>query len=127
MDTTYAAIPGIREIMGKIFNRAMEINSTPTCREETGDKPTIFVHFSGHVCTVEVQIIYGGWETGLESDGRVNYTIYLAEEFYKLFHSDTEFEKFDYTDGKKQMETAMAVLDALNDIYAKYCEKDEVA
>lgn len=51
----------IQEKVLKIMQLALEINDTPTKQETTGDKPTVFVDFSGHVCTLSVQIHSHGW------------------------------------------------------------------
>ena len=47
-----------REIVKQIFTLALAINSNCTQREATGEKPTVFVGFSGHIAGVHVEI-YG--------------------------------------------------------------------
>lgn len=64
------------EIMNKII-RIMElsmlINPSGTTREETGNKPTVFVTFCGHCACVQVDIHTTGW-SGSESESGVIHT-----------------------------------------------------
>ena len=46
----------------KIVELAMLLNPTITQRGVTGDKPTVFVEFSGHCCDLDVQIHLNGWD-----------------------------------------------------------------
>ena len=46
----------------KVLELAMLINSEQTQREYTGNKPTIFVNFSGHCCSLDVEIHLNGWD-----------------------------------------------------------------
>lgn len=46
----------------KVLELAMLINSGKTRRDLTGEKPTVFVYFSGHCCYLDVQIYLNGWE-----------------------------------------------------------------
>lgn len=50
-----------QEKTSQILQLALKINNTPTEREITGDKPTVFVFFSGHVDVLEVCIYSSGW------------------------------------------------------------------
>lgn len=45
----------------KIMELAMLLNPTETKREVTGDKPTVFVDFSGHICGMSISVNYTGW------------------------------------------------------------------
>lgn len=67
------------EIMNKII-RIMElsmlINPSGTTREETGNKPTVFVTFCGHCACVQVDIHTTGW-SGSESGVIHTYEAYL--------------------------------------------------
>lgn len=52
------------EVMKKviqIMELSMKLNSTPTQKEYTGSKPTVFSKFLGHVCSLEVIIHLNGW------------------------------------------------------------------
>lgn len=71
------------EIMNKII-RIMElsmlINPSGTTREETGNKPTVFVAFSGHCACVQVDIHVTGWSRG-ESGVVHTYEAYLDTDY----------------------------------------------
>ena len=45
----------------EIMALAVEFNNTATKTELTGDKPTFFVYFSGHVCLLHVHVYPEGW------------------------------------------------------------------
>ena len=45
----------------EIMALALEFNGKPTKQELTGNKPTIFVDFAGHVCELDVGISMDGW------------------------------------------------------------------
>lgn len=63
----------------KILNLAMLLNNTETKREITGDKPTVFVNFSGHINYFECQIYSNGWYPN--ADYEFNYEIRLENDF----------------------------------------------
>ena len=52
----------VRNRVKEIVGLAMLINDTPTTRKETGDKPTVFVDFSGHTCGLIVAVCEKGWD-----------------------------------------------------------------
>ncbi|MEE0265561.1 MAG: hypothetical protein UD936_08050 [Acutalibacteraceae bacterium] len=60
----------------RILELAMKINNTPTRRKTTGDKPTVFVCFSGHINVLEVEVYMNGWEENVRSD--CNYRFRLS-------------------------------------------------
>ena len=70
-----------REIVKRIFNLALDLNPTDTQRTITGEKPTAFVRFSGHVAGVEVEIYPCGW-CNEEEPKSIRYMIYLDDEFF---------------------------------------------
>lgn len=51
----------VSEKIGKVIEMAAQINSSKTSRDITGEKPTIFVEFYGHVSLFEVRIHFNGW------------------------------------------------------------------
>lgn len=52
-----------RKKVHEILEMVLEINGThPRQRELTGNKPTAFFEFSGHVSTMYVSIYMDGWE-----------------------------------------------------------------
>lgn len=48
--------------MNEILSLALELNPVPTRKSETGEKPTVFFRFSGHVGLVWVDVYPKGWE-----------------------------------------------------------------
>lgn len=46
-----------------ILQLALKINNTPTEQALTGNKPSVFVDFSGHATTFSVHIIPQGWKS----------------------------------------------------------------
>lgn len=59
MEETYKPIVSI--MINQIADLMYKINSAPTEQESTGNLPTVFFEFSGHVCQVEIHIYYNGW------------------------------------------------------------------
>jgi len=59
MEVTYKPIVGT--MIGQIADLMYKINSMPTEQESTGNLPTVFFEFSGHVCQVEIRIHLNGW------------------------------------------------------------------
>lgn len=51
----------VRKRVLKIMELAMLINDSPTQCEYTGNKPTVFVDFSGHCCILTVYVYPEGW------------------------------------------------------------------
>lgn len=69
------------EIMVKILRvmgLALQINPQKTEYSITGDKPTVFVKFSGHIASLEVVIYQSGWGEGREN---TTYRMYFGEEW----------------------------------------------
>ena len=64
--------------LGYMISLCYEINSEKTLCEETGDLPTVFLNFSGHVCDVDLQIHENGWEN--ESYPEYQRNCYLTDE-----------------------------------------------
>ena len=62
----------------RILEFAMKINNTPTQQEITGNKPTVFAWFSGHVNLFNVQIHSNGWFDKSKPD--CVYQIYLSDD-----------------------------------------------
>lgn len=52
----------IKNLIMKIVDLAFRLNSTPTTKETTGERPTVFVHFFGHTTGVDVTIYPNGWD-----------------------------------------------------------------
>lgn len=85
MEETYKPIVGT--MIGQIADLMYKINSAPTEQESTGNLPTVFFEFSGHVCQVEFRIHLNGWiENGdWDFEKRINLDRNnAAEELTKL-------------------------------------------
>ena len=59
----------------EIMALAFEFNGKPTKQVLTGNKPTIFVDFAGHVCELDVRIYIDGWD--FSANKVVKYMMYL--------------------------------------------------
>lgn len=49
------------EIVSRLARMCLEINPEPTKRDTTGEKPTVFIDFSGHTCALYISIFPNGW------------------------------------------------------------------
>lgn len=54
-----------RQKISRIFDLALKLNETPTEQEITGEKPTIFVRFSGHIAACNLYIHSNGYASGV--------------------------------------------------------------
>lgn len=88
----------------KVLELAMLINSEETERELTGEKPTVFVYFSGHCCSLEVQIHLKGWDRSEP---------YCREDIHKDIGLSDE----------KQEKKIDEVIDILQKLYNEWEEK----
>lgn len=80
-----------REIVKQIFELALEINSNCTQRETTGEKPTVFVSFSGHIAGVQIEIYCKGWDSEEDDDSLVlKYLVYLGDEMFTTLVDEYE-------------------------------------
>ena len=80
-----------REIVKQIFNLALAINPNDTTQDKTGEKPTVFVNFSGHVTGIDVRIYRNGWSTSRDVDSEmITYTIWLDDEQFTILTDDYE-------------------------------------
>ena len=69
--------------VNKILQLCFEINSfEQRSKDLTGDKPTIFVFFSGHISQIKVQTNETGWTSDTEND--VEFVIYLHRPFEEI-------------------------------------------
>lgn len=58
----------MKDRLMRIMELAYMINPTKTKREITGDKPTIFIDFAGHISSVHIHIHSNGWSWGSYAD-----------------------------------------------------------
>ena len=107
-----------REIVKQIFNLALAVNPNDTTQDKTGNKPTVFVRFSGHVAAVDVAIHLNGWDSGAcavdESLDVIRYTIYLDDENFIAW--DDEYEPYPEEEECDQLTEAKAALAELKRI-----------
>lgn len=73
-------------IIQNLFRKAVAINDFE-CRtkEKTGNKPTVFINFYGHVSEFEISCVSSGWASGVGADEQVN--IYLNASREKFMGS----------------------------------------
>ena len=69
----------------RIMELAMLINPTSTNKELTGDKPTVFVSFSGHCTYFCITVRPEGWEP--------DYDINAGAEYYEAYLEDDDATK----------------------------------
>ena len=99
-----------REIVKQIFHLALAINSNITERETTGEKPTVFVNFSGHIAGVEVEIYHDGWGSEKECS-QTCYMIYLGDErFTELVDEYEPYPEEKECEGLSKAKAALAEL-----------------
>lgn len=80
-----------REIVKQIFTLALAINSNCTQRKTTGEKPTVFVGFSGHIAGVHIEIYCKGWDSKEDDDSLVlRYLVYLGDEMFTTLVDEYE-------------------------------------
>lgn len=70
----------VSEKIGKVIEMATQLNLSPTSRDITGEKPTIFVRFYGHVSLFEVQIHSFGWGDAPYDDPNYSWKIFINED-----------------------------------------------
>lgn len=63
-----------------IMELAVKLNSTPTSKEETGSKPTVFVSYSGHVTALNVVVYEEGWSEDENENNKQVWWILLSHE-----------------------------------------------
>lgn len=87
----------------KVLELAMLINSGKTRRDLTGNRPTVFVCFSGHCCDLDVEIHLNGWD---------RCEPYCSEDIHKdIDLAETQEKKID------------EVIDILQKLYNEWEEK----
>lgn len=81
----------IKEKVLKIMALALEFNNTRTQKKCTGDKPVVWVEFSGHTCELDVHIIAcKGWD--LVAEEAKEMYIYLDNNKNAEVELDAAFE-----------------------------------
>ena len=97
----------VRTKVRLIINLAMMVDDSPTTHRKTGDKPTVFVNFSGHTCGLIVAVCEKGWD---------------REPPY----NETNFEMVVYLNNESSevIKSLDIIIEKLNDIYKKWGEHD---
>lgn len=72
----------------RIFELATEINGTEE-RKIAGEKPCVFIDYSGHIAVLDVYAYEHGWKKGMDSDKRFYLTLGAR-------HGDNPQECIDY-------------------------------
>ena len=104
-----------REIVKQIFNLALAINSNRAQRKTTGEKPTVFVGFSGHIAGVHIEIYCKGWDSKEDDDSLVlRYMVYLGDEMFTTLVD--EYEPYPEEEECDQLTKAKAALAELKRI-----------
>ena len=74
-----------RQQICKVLDLCLQINGLQKSKKErTGDHPTAFFEFSGHVAWVEVDVHEHGWDIGLRPDKKYHAHINHPEELEEL-------------------------------------------
>lgn len=80
-----------QRLVTEIFEFVIRNNAVPTRRELTGEHPTFFVWYSGHINELTVHISPNGW-SGSEEDE--TYDVYLStDEHITAEEIESELEK----------------------------------
>lgn len=79
-----------REIVKQIFNLALAINTNRTRQSTTGNKPTVFISFFGHVAGVDVSISRNGWVENEDESLITRYSISLDDDYFTQWGDDYE-------------------------------------
>ena len=58
----------ISKQIAKILQLCYQINHEETCRDITGNLPTVFLDFMGHTCQLNIRIYADGWMSGEDPD-----------------------------------------------------------
>lgn len=106
-----------REIVKQIFNLALAVNPNDTNQDTTGNKPTVFVRFSGHIAGVEVAIYHDGWGSEKECS-QTRYMFYLGDEMFTELVD--EYEPYPEEQECDQLTKAKAALAELKRIADKW-------
>ena len=108
-----------REIVKQIFNLALAVTPNDTNQDTTGEKPTVFVSFSGHIAGVHIEIYCKGWDSEEDDDNLVlRYLVYLGDEMFTTLVD--EYEPYPEEKECEQLSEAKAALAELQKIADKW-------
>ncbi|WP_418972153.1 hypothetical protein [Allofournierella sp.] len=98
----------------RIMELAMQLNSTPTKKAETGDKPTVFVDFSGRTSELIVSVYSRGWGDDRHYDARLQCDINgNASDLWRTKN---------YAGDPCAFLTVDQMIKCLEDLVAKWCD-----
>lgn len=80
MNETTKITESVRKKVLEIMELAMLINDSPTKQRLTGEKPTVFIEFSGHCCSLDVKIYPKGWKADSDELKDLCKILCLSEE-----------------------------------------------
>lgn len=96
----------IRNLILRVMELAVLINSKPTEQEITGNRPTVFVEFFGHTSSIYVRIYPNGWTD--DTDGK-------ECEYYDCYPQS----------GWDNLDTLYNVVERLEELYQEWGDLDE--
>lgn len=96
----------IRNLILRVMDLALKINSKPTEQEITGNRPTVFVEFFGHTLSIYVRIYPNGWTD--DTDGK-------KCECYDCYPQS----------GWDNLDTLYNVVERLEELYQEWGDSDE--
>lgn len=80
-----------RQAVNEIFDLALQVNGLTDRRQKvTGNLPTVFVWFAGHVSKLNVQVYVNGWERNVGP--QKEFTIHT--DSFKLYKELAECKNF---------------------------------
>lgn len=80
-----------RQAVDEIFDLALQVNGLTDRRQKvTGNLPTVFVWFAGHVSNLNVQVYVNGWEENVGP--QKEFTIHT--DSFKLYKELAECKNF---------------------------------
>ncbi len=98
----------------RIMELALRLNGTPTKKAKTGNKPTVFVDFSGHTSELIVSVYSRGWGDDRHYDARLQCDI--NGNALDLWRSTN------YSGDPCAFLTANQMIEYLEDLVAKWCD-----
>lgn len=75
----------VKQKMCKVFELATMLNSMPTHRTISENKPTVFMRFFGHVASLEIDIHSMGWgDTAPYDSADYHWSVYLDDNMESI-------------------------------------------
>lgn len=82
-----------RETIHKIFDAVLDINRLQASQKEiTGDHPTVFLSFVGHIGVIEIEIDNHGWVSGADHDKWLRAYVDRPKELERMLRELKESE-----------------------------------